>query len=98
MEIFCTKTFVIESDYTPLELQLVKVMEEAAEAFLAAKALRSAKDDDEQHQLTWYLRTELSDVIQATLNAQDKLGLIEDEVKDDMRECYRRNVIRGRVE
>ena len=98
MEVFGTKTFEPTFDYTPLELQALKVCEEAWEVYQAAKHLHDYDFINDENNRMWALREEMSDVHQALFNLADMVGLTSGEIEDDMYACYRRNVCRGRVE
>ena len=95
MEIFGTKTFTLETD---VKMQAFKICEEAFEVYQEAKYLAVNHDFITPEARLWNLRAEMADVIQSVVNLADMLGLTEEEVLDDMNECYRRNANRGRVE
>lgn len=95
MEIFGTKTFILEDS---IRMQAFKVCEEAFEVFQEAKHLEENDVSRESRMLyMWPLRNEMADVIQATLNLAAMVGVTKEEIMDDMNACYRRNVMRGRV-
>ena len=98
MEILGTKTFKPKFDYTELELQALKMMEEAAEVHQAVKRLADTDDilseDIRRHDVEY----ELSDYFQSGFNFADMFGLAEEDVLDIMHDCWRRNEIRGRYQ
>ena len=95
MEIFNTKTFVLEDS---LKKQGVKVLEEAAELSVALSEYEKCATKYERDYWLQRVREEGPDVIQTVLNVYDAAGLQAEHLMDDMRACYRRNVCRGRVE
>lgn len=97
IEILETKTFEPTFDYTPLELQALKVCEEAWEVYQAAKHLHDFDFINDEKVRMWDLRTEMADVHQALFNLADMIALTKEDIEDDMYACYTRNVCRGRV-
>lgn len=98
MEILGTKTFEPTFDYSEIELQALKVVEEACELHQAARKLK--KTDELFHtpdSRMEDLESECADVLQATFNLLAMLGNDEDDVRGLMMDCYRRNQKRGRV-
>lgn len=90
MEILNTKTFVIEED---AKAQALKVLEEAAELVEAVKCWEVAG-----RSLAFKTSAveEAADVMQATLNLLDMMGLDRLDVLEAMRKCKDRNMARGR--
>lgn len=99
MEILGTKTFKPTFDYSEIELQALKVCEEANELWQAARKLK--KTDGLFHtpeSRMEDLDEEGADVIQAVLNLYDMLGYDAIDVRNLMMDCRRKNELRGRYE
>lgn len=97
MEILGTKTFKPTFDYSPLELQALKVCEEAWEVYQAVKHLFDVNAVIDEDARMRDLRGEMADVHQTLFNLAVMVGLDERDVIEDMNDCHRRNVHRGRV-
>lgn len=90
MKILNTKTFVIEKD---AKAQALKVLEEASELVEAVKYW----DNGNRAQCFKVPAVmEAADVMQATLNLLDMMGLDLPDVLEAMRDCRERNMARGR--
>lgn len=98
MEIFSTKTFEPKFNYSRLELQALKVCEEAHELAQAAKKLNVIDAFNDMESRRYDLVNEGADVIQSVLNLYGMMGMDAEDIEQAMYECYRRNVHRGRVE
>lgn len=99
MEILGTKTFKPTFDYSEIELQALKVVEEACELHQAARKLK--KTDGIFHtpeSRMEELEREGADVLQATFNLLDMLGFDAIDVRNLMMDCRRKNELRGRYE
>lgn len=98
-EIWGVKTFVIEDT---LKAQALKVLEEAAELLEAVKDYEreASKPEPEEWMIgacESFMRSELADVLQATLNLAAAFGYDQEEVERDMDMCECRNRMRGRL-
>ena len=99
MEILGTKTFKPTFDYSEIELQALKVVEEACEVHKAARKLN--RTDGVFHtpeSRMEDLEGECADVLQATFNLLDMLGFDAIDVRNLMMDCRRKNELRGRYE